>query len=59
MLLPRGAWLGFGTQTAARSRHASYLLVNDGTGRVGVVDPGSDQTAFVRVAADFGAPRRR
>jgi hypothetical protein len=34
ILMGQGRWLGLGSDVLARSRHGSYILVNDGTGRL-------------------------
>jgi hypothetical protein len=34
VLMGRGRWLGSGSGVLPRSRHGSYILVNDGTGRL-------------------------
>lgn len=52
ILMGQGRWLGFGAAVLARSRHGSYILVNDGTGRL-YAAMGAEFTVLGQQALDF------
>jgi hypothetical protein len=52
IIFGQGRWLGLGSQVLDRSRHGSYILVNDGTGRLyGAMD--AEFTALGQQVLDF------